>query len=827
MIENQNEKIIHLPQQVPGMIENQCSILDHITQHFPGMIYQYRLYPDGRSCFPYCNDAIKDILGFSPQEIVKDASAMFSIIHPDDLEGVHKSIDESAKTLKDWRYEFRVFLSGKDESKEERWLLGHSRPEKCDDGSILWSGLITDISSRVKFEKELLKTSRLYAVTAQINQMVIHSKYQDEVFYEACRIVVVEGKFLMAWIGLFEPDFQHLKPVTLYGYEEGYLQNIVDISSRADLQEGRGPTGSSFREGKAFVSNDLDNDSSFSSWRGEALKRGYASSIALPIFFKGKVIGTFNIYSSTKDFFNKSEVDLLEKIAINISYAIDTIENEKQHRRAVEDLKKSEINYRTIFEEAPLGIASVDASNGKFISINSTFQKILGRTEDELKRLDWMSLTHPDDLPINLEYRARLKARTIPSFKLLKRYIRPDGSIVWVDLSVVPFKNGEGVVQKNLCMVEDITDRKFNEEKLKKSEEMFSAITNLSPDLIVILDHDGKILFNSASSLRIHGYNKEELAGRNILELIHPEDQKQIMVEFQNLQNSPGKFLSAQYRYLNKDGSYTWMEVTAINQLLNPLIGGIIGISRDIGQRKKMEDDLRTALATRDEFLIIASHELKTPITSLKLQLQMLSRRVRSSENILHEAMILSNSLASSVKQVDRITELVEHLLDVARIQAGKLFINTEKFDLSELVNDLVDRFRELFIEAKCPLELHIEPKIEGVWDRIRIEQVFVNIFSNSIKYAPGKPISISLIRSSDRVKFIVKDQGEGIAPEKQSKIFERFERAISFRNISGLGIGLFISKQIVEAHRGNISVESKLGDGAAFTVDLPLTASS
>jgi PAS domain S-box-containing protein len=817
MIEKQQEPIP--PQFMPGMIENLSSPLEHISQYAPGMIYQYRLYPDGRSCFPYCSDAIKDIWGFSPKDVMNDASICFSIVHPDDLEGLLKSIDESAKTLKDWQHEYRVIIPGKD----ERWLLGHSKPEKCEDGSILWSGFITDVSPRVKFEKKLIKSSRLYAVTAQINQMVIHSKNQDEVFYEACRIVMVEGKFLMAWIGLFDPDFEHLKPVTLYGFEEGYLNNMVEISTRNDLQEGHGPTGSAFREGKAIVSNDLDKDPSYKLWRAEALKRGYASSIALPIFFKGKVIGTLNIYSSTKDFFNESEVELLEKIALNISYAIDTIENEKQHRQAEEDLKKSEINYRTIFEEAPLGIASVDASNGKFLSMNSIFQKIIGRSENELKKLEWMKLAHPDDLPIILEYISKLNSKTIPSFKISKRFLRPDGSIVWVDLSFVPLKNGGDSKHKNMCMIEDITERKINEEKLKKSEEMFSAIANLSPDIISILNKNGELLFNTTATQRIHGYPHEDLIGRNIRDLIHPEDRERVMFEFQNLLKTPGRYVSIQYRSLNKDGSYAWMEANVVNQLENPLIGGIITISRDINQRKKMEDELRTALATRDEFLIIASHELKTPITSLKLQLQMLNRRMRPSENVLPDSSIIYNSLASSIKQVDRITELVENLLDVARIQAGRLFINIEKFNLSEIVNDLIERFRELFVEAKCPLQLYIDPNIEGGWDRIRIEQVFVNIFSNAIKYAPGKPISISLVRNSNRVKFIVKDQGPGIPPEKQFKIFERFERAISSRNISGLGIGLFISKQIVEAHKGSILVDSKLGEGSTFTVDLPI----
>ena len=259
-----------------------------------------------------------------------------------------------------------------------------------------------------------------------------------------------------------------------------------------------------------------------------------------------------------------------------------------------------------------------------------------------------------------------------------------------------------------------------------------------------------------------------------------------------------------------------------------------LSVAEELARRAAMAIDnarlyreAQNAIHARDEFFSIASHELKTPITSLKMILQLTERGVDTKNGISPSPEKLEKMLGTSNRQVDRLTHLVEDLLDVTRIGAGKLGINPAELNLSQLVEEVVDRFCDAFAAAHCPVELNLEPKVIGFWDSSRIEQVMVNLLSNAVKYAPGKPIKIEVSNGGETAKIIIQDFGPGIPPEKQSKIFERFERATSSRNVSGLGLGLFIVKQVVEAHHGTIGVESQEGNGSTFTIELPLNSSA
>lgn len=234
--------------------------------------------------------------------------------------------------------------------------------------------------------------------------------------------------------------------------------------------------------------------------------------------------------------------------------------------------------------------------------------------------------------------------------------------------------------------------------------------------------------------------------------------------------------------------------------------------------------NVQKAVRARDEFLSIASHELKTPLTSLSLQIQMTKQNINVSEGKTPTAEKLTKIFEASDKQVSRLNRLVEDLLDVSRIQSGNLSFEFDRTNLSEIVKEILHRSSEQFIKANCPLEMNIQENVIGYLDSGRIEQVIENLISNVLKYAPGKPVKISLSGSARRAQLTVEDSGPGIQPEMQSKIFERFERANPSRYVTGLGLGLYIVKEIVKAHHGDIILQSTPGIGSKFSIDLPLT---
>jgi PAS domain S-box-containing protein len=231
------------------------------------------------------------------------------------------------------------------------------------------------------------------------------------------------------------------------------------------------------------------------------------------------------------------------------------------------------------------------------------------------------------------------------------------------------------------------------------------------------------------------------------------------------------------------------------------------------------------AVRIRDEFLSVASHELKTPITSLLLAVQAVQRITR--HGTLPAPDYLTRRLTVVEDQGKRLGHLVNDLLDISRIVEGQLQLEPQAMDLAALVRQVIDQFQEELAEAGCAVTLAADAPVPGTWDPARIEQVLTNLLTNAMKYGRGQPITITVARAGAQARLVMRDEGIGIAPEHLERIFGRFERAVAPGKYGGMGLGLYIVRQIVEAHGGAISVVSAPGQGATFTMTLPLTPAS
>lgn len=330
-----------------------------------------------------------------------------------------------------------------------------------------------------------------------------------------------------------------------------------------------------------------------------------------------------------------------------------------------------------------------------------------------------------------------------------------------------------------------------------------------------------ELLLSHEFALALVDVQMPDMSGLELAELMRGTDRTK---------NIPIIFVTAGAN--QRDRLFKGYEAGAVDFLFKPLeplivrskVRVFLELYRQNRLLKEREAALKKAVHTRDEFLSIASHELKTPLTSLSLQVQLLTRMAQKQAELPRDKIIKMLSVVT--RQSNHLARLIDDLLDVSRIENGKLTIDfTAGVDLSEIVREAAARFEEQLLISKSELALDLAPDLLGKWDRNRIEQVVINLLSNACKYGNGTQITVRTFLAEESAVLEVTDHGLGIPEERIPFIFDRFERAVNDTAISGLGLGLYISKQIILAHQGNIAVESKLGAGSTFTVSIPLRA--
>ncbi len=310
-------------------------------------------------------------------------------------------------------------------------------------------------------------------------------------------------------------------------------------------------------------------------------------------------------------------------------------------------------------------------------------------------------------------------------------------------------------------------------------------------------------------------------------ERLHPPKSFKILNAVVQKALTDGTPYAVDLEFIRPDGSTGWIQ--AIGEVLKRDTEGqpilLSGTVQDITERKKLEHDLQEALKARDLFLGVASHELKTPLTTLQLQIHSLIRTLNDSKSEISREKVQSK-LHILKRQGERFEQLIKSLLDISQINSGKLRLRLEKnLNLSELTEEIAQRFQEEFHVSNTVLNLKIEPNIVGHLDSQRVDQIISNLLSNALKYGAGKPVELVLKRNNDFARIEVKDQGIGIVDSVKEKIFERFERAVDEHSFKGLGLGLWIVREILKSCGGIIWVESETNKGSTFVAELPLNA--
>lgn len=486
----------------------------------------------------------------------------------------------------------------------------------------------------------------------------------------------------------------------------------------------------------------------------------------------------------------------------NISGAVNMLLDITETKRIEKDMA----HFAALVKSSDDAIIS-KTLDGTITSWNPAAEKMFGYTAQEMIGQPITRLIPADRLDEEIFIVARISSgEQVEHFHTLRQ--TKDRGLINISLTISPIKDPKGNIIGASKIARDITKAKTEEERLRESEKNLNELANAMPQLVWINDARGNTVYVND---RVDEYGAKHEHNLNWKELVHPEDFPSTQAEW-NKAVKKAVMVVTEHRLKMADGEYRW-HLTRVMPYHNDqgAVSKWIGTSTDV-------DDMKTLALRKDDFLSVASHELRTPITSIKAYSQLLMETYRQSNDDF-----LKNALAKLEVQSNKMTKLVTDFLKLSKIESGKLQLNPERFYINELVKEIVAEIQ--FVSINHKILVHEREKALVRADRERISQVIANFLNNAIKYSPGTDeVLVDISLTGNNVRVSVKDKGIGIRPEDHQKIFERFYRAKSNSiPFSGFGIGLYISSEIVRRHEGQIGVESEEGKGSTFYFTLPV----
>jgi PAS domain S-box-containing protein len=515
---------------------------------------------------------------------------LLEFVHPDDAASISNQVRRSFEPCSNVDIGHITYRITRGDGTIRHLESNYVVMRATDGRPIMAYGATQDITERIKFEISLGRIDRELLAIKEINKAIIRAKTEKELLNEICGLVCDKAGYRLAWIGYAENDAaRSVRPVAWAGYNEDYVAKIK--ATWADVERGRGPTGTAIRTAKTVFIQDWKSDERTIPWREPGLENGYRSSIAIPMIDSGKVIGALTLYSGSANGFTSQEIELLEEMTDDLTYGIINLRAQEEKQRMEEALMDSESEFRTLFDDSPDSI-SVVGIDGKVLNCNLAAarmvlmnkEEIIGKTLADIKVFTANDLEHFQKSMVAM-------AMGMPTKPIESQVHRDDGTIRWVEMRASIIKKS-GRFHSFQIIGRDITERKMAGEALRESESRLDTLIQTIPDLIWLKDKNGVYLSCNVNLERFFGAKKADIVGKTDYDFVDREE-ADLFREHDRKAMDAGKPTS------NEEWITSNSQRVLVETIKTPMyddkgkLVGVLGIGRDITERKHTEDELR------------------------------------------------------------------------------------------------------------------------------------------------------------------------------------------------------------------------------------------